>query len=97
MTFHTKGIWYKQVLENHTEYMTIIGSSNYGNRSKHKDLEAQFWIFTSNEDTLKEIEHERQSIVDQSRPITLEEIDNDPIIKNGIPEYFFYWIFKNSI
>jgi CDP-diacylglycerol--glycerol-3-phosphate 3-phosphatidyltransferase len=44
-TFHAKGLWcYNQ--DEALPYMTLIGSSNFGYRSKHRDLEAQLFLTT---------------------------------------------------
>jgi CDP-diacylglycerol--glycerol-3-phosphate 3-phosphatidyltransferase len=59
-TYHSKGIWYKK-REDESPCMTIVGSSNYGERSVNRDLEAQVCIVTANktlqESFKKEYEH----------------------------------------
>uniref|UniRef100_A0A0N4Z4L3 CDP-diacylglycerol--glycerol-3-phosphate 3-phosphatidyltransferase n=1 Tax=Parastrongyloides trichosuri TaxID=131310 RepID=A0A0N4Z4L3_PARTI len=47
-TFHGKGIWYES-LENPSHILTVVGSSNYGERSSRRDLEAQLVIVTNDE------------------------------------------------
>ncbi|KAK5968904.1 CDP-diacylglycerol--glycerol-3-phosphate 3-phosphatidyltransferase [Trichostrongylus colubriformis] len=44
-TFHAKGLW----IETPGHTATLIGSSNFGYRSVHRDLEAQILLVTSNE------------------------------------------------
>jgi phosphatidylserine/phosphatidylglycerophosphate/cardiolipin synthase-like enzyme len=52
-TWHSKGIW----ITGSPTIMTSIGSSNMNYRSVHRDLEAQLYIFTSNEHLSKQILH----------------------------------------
>ncbi|CAJ0570714.1 unnamed protein product, partial [Mesorhabditis spiculigera] len=44
-TFHAKGLW----MRDEGVAATLIGSSNYGYRSVHRDLEAQVLLVTKNE------------------------------------------------
>lgn len=46
-TYHAKGVWYYLPGQNRPA-MTLIGSSNYGERSVNRDLESQVCIVTSN-------------------------------------------------
>ncbi|KAK6059173.1 hypothetical protein COOONC_03200, partial [Cooperia oncophora] len=54
-TFHAKGIW----VETPTVTATLVGSSNFGYRSVHRDLEAQVLLVTSNERLRSQLKEER--------------------------------------
>lgn len=53
-TYHAKGLWYYPS-ESTLPHMTIIGSSNYGERSVNRDLEAQVCIVTANKSLQKSL------------------------------------------
>lgn len=46
-TYHAKGLWYTSA-EDSLPSMTVVGSSNYGERSVIRDLEAQICLVTVN-------------------------------------------------
>lgn len=56
-TYHAKGLWYHH---NRSDLpcMTIIGSSNYGERSVNRDLEAQICLVTTNKSLQKSLKAE---------------------------------------
>ena len=45
LAFHAKGVW---CVQDGLPSLTIIGSSNFGHRSVHRDLEFQLAIFSKN-------------------------------------------------
>lgn len=45
-TFHAKGLWCYLPNDGMIPSMTLIGSSNFGFRSRHRDLEAQLFLMT---------------------------------------------------
>jgi CDP-diacylglycerol---glycerol-3-phosphate 3-phosphatidyltransferase len=47
-TYHAKGLWYTPSGSS-LPCMTVVGSSNYGERSVNRDLESQICLVTSNE------------------------------------------------
>ncbi|VDM56710.1 unnamed protein product [Angiostrongylus costaricensis] len=59
-TFHAKGLW----VETATETASLIGSSNFGYRSVHRDLEAQVLLVTSNEHLRDQLKEERNRLFD---------------------------------
>uniref|UniRef100_A0A1I7X809 Na_Ca_ex domain-containing protein n=1 Tax=Heterorhabditis bacteriophora TaxID=37862 RepID=A0A1I7X809_HETBA len=61
-SFHAKGLW----IETPSHSATIVGSSNYGYRSVHRDLEANVLLVTTNDllrDRLKEKYHSKEKIM----------------------------------
>ena len=46
-TYHAKGLWYYPP-ESNLPNLTLIGSSNFGERSVNRDLEAQICLVTTN-------------------------------------------------
>ncbi|XGW02754.1 hypothetical protein V3C99_014631 [Haemonchus contortus] len=59
-TFHAKGLWVEEPLRT----ATLIGSSNFGYRSVHRDLEAQVLLVTSNEHLRSQLKDERTRLFD---------------------------------
>uniref|UniRef100_A0A158P9N6 CDP-diacylglycerol--glycerol-3-phosphate 3-phosphatidyltransferase n=1 Tax=Angiostrongylus cantonensis TaxID=6313 RepID=A0A158P9N6_ANGCA len=59
-TFHAKGLW----VETATETASLMGSSNFGYRSVHRDLEAQVLLVTSNEHLRDQLKEERNRLFD---------------------------------
>ncbi|CAO1438022.1 unnamed protein product [Diamesa tonsa] len=59
-SYHAKGIWYYPH-NSSLPFMTVIGSSNYGERSVNRDLESQICLVTTNKrlqnDLQKEYDH----------------------------------------
>ncbi|VDN30240.1 unnamed protein product [Gongylonema pulchrum] len=66
-SYHAKGLWIncRQSLFS----ATLIGSSNFGHRSVHRDLEAQFLIVTSNERLRKRLEEERSQMLEYATKV----------------------------
>eukprot|EP00794_Sanderia_malayensis_P009171 gene9171-10144_t len=64
-TFHGKGLW-TQVGPSLLPYLTMFGSSNFGNRSAYRDLEAQILLVTRNETLSHELEKEKNNLKDYS-------------------------------
>lgn len=44
-TFHAKGIWVSD-RESQEPFLTVIGSSNYSDRSYRRDVECNFFIYS---------------------------------------------------
>lgn len=56
-TYHAKGLWYYPV-DSSLPCMTVIGSSNYGERSLNRDLESQLCLVTTNKSLQKSLKQE---------------------------------------
>lgn len=56
-TYHAKGLWYYQPGSNNPN-LTLIGSSNFGERSVNRDLESQICLVTTNESLKKRLQDE---------------------------------------
>eukprot|EP00941_MAST-03F_sp_MAST-3F-sp1_P002225 g2225.t1 len=65
-TFHAKGCWLSEKLENDDEmkspWFSIIGSSNFGQRSVFHDLESQLYLSTENKKLRLELGIERDRL-----------------------------------
>uniref|UniRef100_A0A8R1DLP9 CDP-diacylglycerol--glycerol-3-phosphate 3-phosphatidyltransferase n=1 Tax=Caenorhabditis japonica TaxID=281687 RepID=A0A8R1DLP9_CAEJA len=61
-TFHAKGLW----IEKGNETTTLIGSSNYGYRSVHRDLEAQVLVITSDNELVTRLNQEKNRLFEHS-------------------------------
>lgn len=56
-SYHAKGLWY-YLPESSLPNLTLIGSSNFGERSVHRDLETQLCIVTENYNLQTELQLE---------------------------------------
>uniref|UniRef100_A0A0K0F1Y3 CDP-diacylglycerol--glycerol-3-phosphate 3-phosphatidyltransferase n=1 Tax=Strongyloides venezuelensis TaxID=75913 RepID=A0A0K0F1Y3_STRVS len=66
-TFHGKGIWYNDKSD---KMLTIVGSSNFGERSCKRDLEAQLLLVTSDEELKKKLEDEKDGLIKNCKLVT---------------------------
>jgi CDP-diacylglycerol--glycerol-3-phosphate 3-phosphatidyltransferase len=57
-TYHAKGLWYHSSENPSLPCMTVIGSSNYGERSVNRDLESQICLVTTNPKLQKSLKAE---------------------------------------
>ncbi|XP_067618148.1 CDP-diacylglycerol--glycerol-3-phosphate 3-phosphatidyltransferase, mitochondrial [Eurosta solidaginis] len=76
-TYHAKGLWYYlpgSTLPN----VTLIGSSNFGERSVHRDLETQICLVTNNNELCKRLEDETDRLFSSSS-IAEKEIVSRPV------------------
>ena len=64
-TYHAKGLWFYDKNMN-SPNLTVIGSSNFGFRSVHRDLEAQVTVLTNNKKLMKQLHHEKSNIMKDS-------------------------------
>uniref|UniRef100_A0A1L8DZ75 CDP-diacylglycerol--glycerol-3-phosphate 3-phosphatidyltransferase n=1 Tax=Nyssomyia neivai TaxID=330878 RepID=A0A1L8DZ75_9DIPT len=60
-TYHAKGLWY-YLPNSSLPAMTLIGSSNFGERSVNRDLETQVCIVTENPDLQRRLEAECENL-----------------------------------
>lgn len=56
-TYHAKGLWY-YLPESFTPDLTLIGSSNFGERSVNRDLESQICLVTVNNELRRQLQRE---------------------------------------
>ncbi|XP_064607284.1 CDP-diacylglycerol--glycerol-3-phosphate 3-phosphatidyltransferase, mitochondrial-like [Liolophura sinensis] len=70
-TFHVKGLWYYPCGKTLPD-MTLIGSTNFGYRSVHRDLEAQLAIVTTNHSLRTELHKENERLYELSSQVTEE-------------------------
>ncbi|KAJ3107964.1 Tubulin polyglutamylase complex subunit 1 [Phlyctochytrium planicorne] len=70
-TFHGKGIW---VSINNAFGITAVGSSNFGQRSHRRDLEAQMLLVTNNQALQGKLNKEVKGLMDHAKPTTLGDI-----------------------
>jgi CDP-diacylglycerol--glycerol-3-phosphate 3-phosphatidyltransferase len=96
-TYHAKGLWLRSLSDPHAEYLTIYGSSNYSNRSFHRDLENQFYIVTRDPERIADFEEERMALLSHGRPITLEEVNSDATTPIGLFQRGLYRLFRNCL
>ncbi|MCP9262494.1 CDP-diacylglycerol--glycerol-3-phosphate 3-phosphatidyltransferase, mitochondrial [Dirofilaria immitis] len=69
-SYHVKGLW---INSKQLPYIaTMIGSSNFGHRSVHRDLEAQFFIITCNEKLKLSLQEERSRILNYATKVDAE-------------------------
>lgn len=60
-SYHAKGIWYYPQ-ESKQPFMTVVGSSNYGERSVNRDLEAQICLVTTNTSLQRSLQAEYEHL-----------------------------------
>lgn len=91
-TFHSKGFFIKTENPEFNSYLGTIGSSNFADRSYHRDNELNFWVYSKNPKFGSMIEKERKSIVEECR-------EYDSVKKResgGILGVLFNWVMKLS-
>ncbi|XP_058062849.1 CDP-diacylglycerol--glycerol-3-phosphate 3-phosphatidyltransferase, mitochondrial isoform X1 [Anopheles bellator] len=64
-TYHAKGLWY-YLPESTLPNVTLIGSSNFGERSVHRDLEAQICLVTTNDGLQRKLQAEYENLLQHS-------------------------------
>ncbi|KAH8388297.1 hypothetical protein KR093_003011, partial [Drosophila rubida] len=64
-TYHAKGLWY-YLPETPLPNLTLIGSSNFGERSVNRDLETQVCLVTDNKDLQHRLQAEADRLYDMS-------------------------------
>ena len=74
-TFHVKGLWFSCNDTNnkilHPE-MTVIGSSNFGRRSFHRDFESQIYMYTKNSFLKQELFNEYNRLAQDTELVRKE-------------------------
>ncbi|KAI5065242.1 hypothetical protein GOP47_0019937 [Adiantum capillus-veneris] len=61
-TFHAKGMWCYLPHDGNLPSMTLIGSSNFGFRSRQRDIEAQLFVVTMEPALRKKLQEETDSL-----------------------------------
>lgn len=56
-TYHAKGLWY-YLPGSYMPDLTLIGSSNFGERSTNRDLESQICLVTTNDELRRQLQRE---------------------------------------
>lgn len=74
-TFHSKGLW----LFNEDYCVTIIGSTNFNQRSVYVDKESNWVIISKNREIMKKLEEEVNNIQKYSIAVTLDFLRSRPI------------------
>jgi CDP-diacylglycerol---glycerol-3-phosphate 3-phosphatidyltransferase len=62
-TYHAKGLWYHSSADPSLPCMTVIGSSNYGERSVNRDMESQICLVTTNPTLQKSLKAEYEHLL----------------------------------
>lgn len=95
-TFHTKGLWLYEANEE-TPSLTIIGSSNYSQRSYARDNEIQLYIYSKCPKLKEKLHNENERQFKQASKIEINDIRNDKEVKIKWRHHFFFWILKSFL
>lgn len=87
-TYHAKGLWYHHNGST-LPCMTVVGSSNYGERSVHRDLEAQICLVTTNKQLQKSLKAEYEYLLKYSS--TAEKQLLQRLIPNWVKTVVFFF------
>ncbi|KAI8044136.1 CDP-diacylglycerol--glycerol-3-phosphate 3-phosphatidyltransferase, mitochondrial [Drosophila gunungcola] len=79
-TYHAKGLWY-YLPEARLPNLTLIGSSNFGERSVNRDLETQVCLVTANKDLSQRLQAEADRLYDLSQTAERE------IVQRPVPRW----------
>lgn len=78
-TYHAKGLWY-YLPDSQLPDLTVIGSSNFGERSVNRDLESQICLVTTN-DTLRQQLHSECDNLYKHGQVAERELELRPVPK----------------
>lgn len=78
-TYHAKGLWY-YLPGSFLPDMTIIGSSNFGERSVNRDLESQICLVTKNDELRRQMQREYVNLKRYCSPAE-EALNSRPVPK----------------
>ncbi|KAH8406971.1 hypothetical protein KR222_002135, partial [Zaprionus bogoriensis] len=79
-TYHAKGLWY-YLPEARLPNLTLIGSSNFGERSVNRDLETQVCLVTDNKELSQRLQAEADRLYDMSKTAERE------IVQRQVPHW----------
>ncbi|EDV42207.1 uncharacterized protein Dana_GF17865 [Drosophila ananassae] len=79
-TYHAKGLWY-YLPEARLPNLTLIGSSNFGERSVNRDLETQVCLVTANKDLSQRLQAEADRLYDLAQTAERE------IVQRPVPRW----------
>ncbi|MES1902950.1 MAG: CDP-diacylglycerol--glycerol-3-phosphate 3-phosphatidyltransferase, partial [Paramarteilia canceri] len=78
-TYHAKGLWISKTgfmssrSSNTKSIFTLIGSSNFNERSRIRDLELNFAIFTKGENLITQLTNELKCILRYTKPLEIKD------------------------
>ena len=73
-SFHCKALWYTSPGATAGPGLTVVGSSNFGRRSMVRDLEAQFWVVTDDQELQGRLQSEQDMIMSHAvGPVAAEK------------------------
>merc|ERR1719231_1368123 len=77
-SYHAKGLWFTPAGAK-SPNMTVLGSSNFNERSRTRDLELNFLIVTQNERLQQQMNQEVEQILQNAQPLSISNME--------MPEY----------
>jgi CDP-diacylglycerol---glycerol-3-phosphate 3-phosphatidyltransferase len=89
-TYHAKGLWY-YLPNSKLPNLTVIGSSNYGERSVNRDLETQICLVTHNKALQTQLQDECNHLYKYGKTAEMA------IVARPVPRWVkaVVWLFKN--
>ncbi|XP_034934083.1 CDP-diacylglycerol--glycerol-3-phosphate 3-phosphatidyltransferase, mitochondrial [Chelonus insularis] len=88
-TYHAKGLWYTLPNEQKPS-LTLIGSSNFGYRSVHRDLETQLVLITRNAKLQNCLQEEYDRLRKYAQPVKRESFSQ---YEKSIPNWVYAAVF----
>ncbi|ODV85664.1 hypothetical protein CANARDRAFT_219986 [[Candida] arabinofermentans NRRL YB-2248] len=82
-SYHAKGIWFKLPNEKQPS-ITIVGSSNYTNRSYNLDLESNVILLTIDDDLKLKMQFEVDNLLKNCKKLGLDDFNGDRSIHFGV-------------
>uniref|UniRef100_A0A8D9ACU7 CDP-diacylglycerol--glycerol-3-phosphate 3-phosphatidyltransferase n=1 Tax=Cacopsylla melanoneura TaxID=428564 RepID=A0A8D9ACU7_9HEMI len=93
-TYHAKGLWYADRSDD-PPILTLIGSSNFGERSVRRDLECSLLILSEDVTLHTRLEQEKRSLFESSEAFTLDTARRadrkPPLWVQGVLALFRYY------
>ena len=94
-TYHTKGMWVYENQENPS--LTLIGSSNYSQRSFKRDNEIQFYVYSFCPKFKERLQEESKRQFEHGTKVSLEQIKGDSEVQVKWRHKFIYFILKSFL
>ena len=95
-TFHTKGMWFYENSEENPS-LSLIGSSNYSQRSYKRDNEIQFFIYSLCPKFKEKLHKENEKMFENSVKIGENEIKNDKEVIVKFRHKVLFWLMKSFL